>query len=81
MQLLVFPLFSYTLQISIHNLDSLPHLAFILWRVLPTDQCFHSFSGILIPYPHVFLPVIANNFIKTPQNKPNLAIDFQRNIK
>jgi len=45
MQLLVFPLSSYTLQISIYNLDSLPHLAFILWRVLPDSHCFIHFQN------------------------------------
>ena len=38
---------------------------------------FWNFNSIS----HSVPPFFANNFIKTPQNKPNLAIDFHRYIK
>ena len=38
---------------------------------------FQNFDSIA----HSVLPFFGNNFIKNPQNKPNLATDFHRYIK
>ena len=73
----LFSLSSYTPFYFKNNSDSSPYLSFFLWRVLSVDALFLFTFIILTPYPIVFLPFFANDFIKTPK-KPNLVTDFHR---